>query len=60
MESPLRFPVDWHRAGMDPRWIFDTDNNNNNNRKVNEPLHKRTNRSSGSPEESGCEPSSNR
>lgn len=41
-EEEIKFPKDWHRAGLDPRWCFD----NNNNKKASNELYKRTNQKS--------------
>lgn len=42
-EEEIKFPKDWHRAGLAPRGCFD---NNNNNKKVSNELYKRTNQKS--------------
>lgn len=44
-EREVKYPKDWHRAGMDSRWIFDRQDNNNNNKASNE-LSKKANRKS--------------
>lgn len=43
-----KFPKDWHRAGLDPRWGFEELRKHNNNNKGNNELFKRNNRSGSS------------